>query len=881
MYKESSLIITKLNIPTVNSKLIKRSRIFEKLDGYLKYKLILINAPAGYGKTCLITSWISQRRKGKLITTWLSLDEEDNDPELFWSYFLLSFYKNIEKENCLSSYQISEQFNRLQLTNLINSVANLDRDVLMVIEDFNVITDYKIIKDLKYMIKNMPPNMHILISGRSFIDLGLAKFRVSGDILEINENDLIFTLEETSEFFNKVANISLSEEKCKLINNETEGWIAAMQIFALMMKNLNKNSFDKYINGNKNFIFNYIAEEVFSNLHEDIKKFLIFTSIFDQFSSEICNYVLGISNSEEIITEIAALNLFVISIDDEQKWFRYHNLFRSFLKSHLNDLETVKIYEVFNGIGEWYESKKQIRMAIENYIKGNNFKKTAELIQQISPQILHRGEANLLYKWNKMLPECIVNANPRLILNSAWGSSSDGNKEKVNEYINKIKELKYIDSKLKAEITALRSTNLIVIDDVDEIMEECKNVIKSLDPEEFLAQLINLNTAIAYFSKGKLNEATYYFEKCLSIGMETNQLYIVIMANIALTTLMKLRGEYSEIREKNEKLISNLVLKRKALLPTIGLLYEQLAEVYYEYNELKKSLKCAKKGLKLGIDGRDIWTIAENNLILAKIYKAMGLEKDSTSSMEKAEEIIKDNNLSDIRLRLECYKAEIKLQKELENPISKYLDEIILLKKVNMAVIYPDIYIVKARYYINENLLIKAKEIVDMLQISAEENGLLGLLIEVKILSSIIHNKLGNEAEALRELNSAINLSLKEKPIQVYLNKGNLVKELLNKIKRKFINNNSEEKNAYIDKLINGFKSNLRYNLMETTEPLKTREIEILRLIKDGASNFEISEELFISINTVKTHILNIYAKLDVHSRTKAVARAKELNLIE
>ncbi len=247
MYKETSLIITKLNIPTVGSKLIKRPNLFKKLNDYLKYKLILINAPAGYGKTALITSWLSQKQKRKEIIAWLSLDDEDNDLEVFWSYFLLSFYKNIEKENCASSYQWSEKFNRLQLVNFINRIASIDMDILMVIEDFNVITNYEIIKNLKYLIRNMPSNMHILLSSRNFTDLGLAKLRISESILDINENDLSFTLEETSQFFDKVMNISLSEEKCKLINNETEGWIAAMQMLALMMKNLDENSFDNYI----------------------------------------------------------------------------------------------------------------------------------------------------------------------------------------------------------------------------------------------------------------------------------------------------------------------------------------------------------------------------------------------------------------------------------------------------------------------------------------------------------------------------------------------------------------------------------------------------------------------------------------------------------
>ena len=881
MYKETSLIITKLNIPTVSSKLIRRPKLFNKLNDYLKYKLILINAPAGYGKTALITSWLSQKQKRKEVITWLSLDETDDDPEVFWSYFLLSFYKNIKKENGISSYQWSEKFNRLHLVNLINSIASIDMDMLMVIEDFNVITDCEIIKNLKYLIKNMPPNMHILISSRNLIDLGLAKLKMSENILEINENDLSFTLEETSQFFNKVMNISLPEEKCKLINNETEGWIAPMQMLALMMKNLYENSFDKYVCAHQNFIFNYIAEEVFSNLPENIKEFLIFTSIFDQFSSEVCNYALDISNSKEIINEIVSLNLFIISLDDEEKWFRYQNLFRSFLKKHLDNLGMTKTYALHNRVGEWHESKKQLSYAIENYIKGNNFEKAALLIQQISPEILCRGEAKLLYKWNKRLPEFIVNSSQRLILNSAWGASSDGNKEEVNKYIEKIKELKYIDSNMKNEIIALRSTNLIDINDIEEIIEDCENIIKNLEPKEFLAQMINFNLAIAYVGKGKINEAISYFEKCLSIGIETNQLYIVVVANTGLTSLMRLRGEYSQIKKQNEKIISNLILKRNVVLPTVGLLYAELAEIYNEWNDIEKALEYAKKGLKLGLDGEDLWTISYNYLVLAKIYSALGIEEDCISSIEKAEETIEENDLFDIRLRLECYKAEITLQKELENPISKWLDDIMIQKKENLAVVYPEIYVVKIRYYINEKMLNKAKEILDMLQINAVENELIGLLIQVKILSSIIYDKLENEKEALRELKYAIDLSLKENPIQVYLNEGNLMKELLKKLKRRFKTDNSKEKNAYIDKIINSFKSNTKHNIKETTISLKARETEVLKLIQEGASNSEISEELFISINTVKTHILNIYAKLDVHSRTKAVAKAKELNLID
>jgi LuxR family maltose regulon positive regulatory protein len=881
MYKDTSLIKTKLNIPTVSSKLIKRPSLFKKLDEYLKYKLILINAPAGYGKTALITSWLYQNKKEKVIISWLSLDEEDNDPEVFWSYFLLSFYEKMEKEDNLDSYEWAEKFNRLQIVNLINNISKLDRDVLMVIEDFHLITDCDIIKNLKYLIKNMPSNMHILVSTRNFINLGLAKLRISESVIEINENDLFFTLQETNQFFKKVMNISLSEEKCKLINSETEGWIAAMQLLGLAMKNLDEDNIEKYIHGNNKFVFNYIAEEIFSKLHEDIKDFLMYTSIFDWFSSEVSNYVLGISNSQEIIKELLAFNLFLIRLDNEDKWFRYQNLFRNFLKDHLDNLEIEKIHELYNKIGQWYESKNQVNIAIENYIKASNFERAVLLIQQVSGEILCRGEARVLDKWNKKLPEFIVNNNPRLILNSAWGAATDGNKEEVNKYINIVENLAHIDSNMKAEITALRSSNLIGENDELEIIEECKNTLEFLEPKEFLAQLLNLNIAIAYLSKGKVKEARFHFEKCLSIGVETNQLYIVVVASKALASSMILRGEYSELIKQNEKLISNLFLKRKVFIPTVGLLYAQLAEVYNEWNEFEKALEYAQKGLKLGLDGEDFWTISENYLALAKIYRAMGLDEDSVVFLEKAEETIEEKDLFDIKLRIECFKAEIMLQKGVEKPISKWLEAIMYQENENLAAVYPEIFVVKIKEYINKTMFIKAKEILAMLRICAEENHLTGLLIQVNILDSIIFSMLKNDDEAIKALNYVIHLSISEKPLQVFLKEGCLLKNLLVKFKSQLIADATDEKKVYVDKLINSFKPNLKQNLVETAIALKTREIEVLKLIQEGASNSEISEELFISINTVKTHILNIYAKLDVHSRTKAVAKAKELNLIE
>lgn len=886
MYQENLLITTKLNIPTICSKLINRPRLFKKLDTFLNYKLILITAPAGYGKTALATSWIAEKQKSKLITTWLSLDEEDNNPQLFWSYFLSSFYKNISvanemRESAKILFQSSALFNKLHLSHLINDIATLDVELLMVIDDFNVISDDRIIENLKFLIKNMPPNMHILISCRSLPDLGLARLRAADSVLEINQQDLCFTSEETTQFFNKVTGINLPCDKCNTIRNESEGWAAGMQMMALSMKDLNENNLGEHVHRNNRFIFDYITEEVFSNLNENIKEFLLYTSILEQFSSELCNYLLDIENSKEIIKEIESLNLFLIGLDSENNWFRYHNLFRSFLKKRLDNSEAKIVYQLFDKAAQWYELNKQINKAVENYIKGRNFKKAVHLIEQVSSEILCRGEAKLLHKWNQMLPADIVKTNPRLIMNSAWASSADGKTDRICEYIKIVQEFEQLPSRMKAEIVALYSSNPIgPNDDLDRIIEDCRNAVQCLQPKEFLTQLIVLNMASAYLFKGELSEAIHYYEKCLSISIETGESYIAIVAKKALITSRKWRGQYRQAEQESMKLVSSLNMNEDIVFPAAGLLYAGLSDVYYQWNELEKSLEMAKKGLNLGLAGEDNWTVAENYLMFAKIYNAMGLNKEYMDVIKKAGECLAGNQFFDTRLKLESYKAEISIRKRIIEPTSKWLSDIVPVMKGGLIIIYPEVYILKVRLYIYKNEFEKAREVLDILRRNAEKKELSGLLAELMILSSMIYDRLGDTKRAMIELEKAVQLSREQRMARIFLDEGSWMEEMLKKLEKDIKQDGMEDVLEFIDILLNCFKGNFKLDIIESEEILSLREIEILELIQQGATNSEISVKLFISINTVKSHLLNIYTKLDVHSRTRAVAKAKDLNLM-
>jgi LuxR family maltose regulon positive regulatory protein len=667
-----------------------------------------------------------------------------------------------------------------------------------------------------------------------------------------------------------------------MIRDEAEGWAAGMQMIALSMQmNFDEIVWDKHVQ-NKCFIFDYITEEVFLNLDENIKEFLLYTSILEQFSFELCNYLLNTNNSIEIIDKIESLNLFLIRLDSENNWFRYQNLFKSFLKKRLDNMDTKIVYQLYDRAAQWYELNQQRNKAIENYMKGKNYEKAIYLIEQISGDILCRGEAKLLAKWNNMLPVDIVKMNPRLIMNSAWTSLADGNIYKVWEYIKMVQDFEQLPTQMNAEIAALHSLcSLGQNADFDRIIDECKNAIQCLQPKEFLTQLIILNMASAYLFKGQLKEAVYYFEKCLCISMETREAYTAIVAGKALNSSRKWYGQYNKAEQESMKLISVLNRNGVAIIPAVGLLYAGLSDIYYQWNELEKSLEMAKKGLKIGLDGEDNWAIVENYLMCAKIYYAMGLSGEYVEVIKKAEECLANNNFFDSKLRVESYKAEVSIRERMIEPASQWLNDIESVVEDGLFIIYPEIYLLKIRLSIHNNEYKQAREILDILWRSAKKEELFGLLAELMILSSMICVQLGDTNRAVIELEKVVRLAREQKMVRLFLDEGSWMKEMLKKLEKHLRQNSMKEELEFTEGLLNCFKRNYKLDSIESAEILSFREIEVLELILQGATNAEISAKLYISINTVKSHLLNIYTKLDVHSRTRAVAKAKELNLIK
>lgn len=878
IYQEYMLIKTKFYIPTFRTGLVKRKRLLDRLKQNKNCKVIMITAPAGYGKTALISSYLNHS-ENKSKVTWITLDNDDNDEELFWSYFLMSFYRSIWikdeiKQKITTILCNTIPFSRLHLTYFINDIIELGIQIIMVLDNFGVIKNKKIINNLEFLIHHLPSNVQLILLSREYLNIALVKYKALGDILILTGEELSFTQEETISFFRTVKHINLSQEEYIKINYIFEGWITGMQLMEI--KDNNK-LLASQITENQ-LIYNYLTEEIINKLDSDTKNFLIKTSILESFCSELCDFLFYTDNSKEIIDRIENLNLFLICIDKEEKLFRYHRLFHNFLQTLVQGSEKQFQLSIYKKTSEWYEAKKCWKEAIDYTIKGKNFNKAVSLIEYLSKEIGHKGEANLLHKWNQYLPKEIVENNLRLLLNSAWAYSSGGNMSKLLWCIKEMRKFETIPVQLQVEITALYSCNLALPQiELDTILIRCKQTLKFLTPKEFLMQLICFNIGAILLLKGSIEESLYYFEKCYINSMESGNFYLAIISKKAIITSQIRNGELQNAEHEILEFLRTLDDTKVEILSAVGLLYAQLAEIYYQRNELLEALNMATKGSTYGELGEDIWTSGENYLILEKIYLAMNDKKNYENTKVKALSCLEGKNFFDLGIKLECHHIQTLILDGKLTLASRKISNLEEIVNPKLNLVYPEFVFLKTKFYMNKENFKMAKEILLSLKQSAKINKQKGLLCEIQVLLSTIYEKTGDSFHALNELEEAILLAQEQRSFQFFLNEGNLMERMLKRLERK--GNLKIAQTMFMESLICCFEmQSATYKLPENI--LSSREIEILNLVAQGAKNEEIADKLFVSKNTVKTHLLNIYTKLGVHSRTKAVSKAEALNII-
>ncbi|WML36694.1 LuxR C-terminal-related transcriptional regulator [Clostridium sp. OS1-26] len=878
-------IKAKFMIPKKKCKVIYRDELLNKLDKALNTKLTIISAPAGSGKTTSVISWISLRNLSDN-TIWISLDERDDNPEVFWSCFVAvieELRNNGFKCDAINFYDQDVSIESI-IEALLNSISSINKDLVFVMDDFHCIKNKDILLGIKNFIDSIPDNIHLIITSRTKPNINISKLRLDGEVTEIDRNELSFSLDETSEFLSNMG-VQIPEEGVKILNERTEGWIAGLQIAVLSMQE--KKDIMELVEGfcgSNKYVQDYFDEEVFCNQSEETIEFLLNTCILDELTADLCNAVNCQKNSQQILEKIYEENLFIEKLDCDGKSFRYYRLFKEFLINKVSGLNKDKIYEASSKAAEWYEGNGLINNAINQYVRVENFHQVEKLLEEeCIKKILSNDYFYVMY-WLENMPQDIIIKNPRLCITYMYiHIYDDSNYNKYLELTEKIIE-SYGDEEYRNECLGTLS---IVKGDKGLIRSEYKKSIKYyedalgyLKNDVFWSAIINLKLGIAYFySKDFVSERKSFDQAALlSQSYQDNSLSLVI--NRAMIFTKFLRGQLIECENICNECLSNNVsdeLKKPSLM---AIFYIILALVYYEKNEISKAEEYVLKGIKFAEKQGDFYTHYYTLCLGYYVYQGILMEKGSKGEIDKINEKIEelsqkygDNKLLDryhfhkLKDYFEIFKMERFMEYDKINLVEKRVT-IMDFRLTEEIVVFAKMLIFKGKF--DDALMLLNK----VLNFDKEQDNKY-LSIRAHIYRTEIFCQKDQYENATKDLREALNIGYENGFVRVFLFKHlKMSKILLKTIKAMKFNKDYHKMGEYLNRIL------ALYSTKENNELISKREKEVLMLIENGAKNSEIAQKLFISESTAKSHILNIFSKLGVRNRIQAVAKAKEIGII-
>jgi ATP/maltotriose-dependent transcriptional regulator MalT len=899
------ILATKLYIPQPRPNVVSRPRLTERLNEGLQRKLTLISAPAGFGKTTLVSAWLAGSSQP---AAWLSLDEGDNDPTRFLAYLVAALQKiavNIGEEvlSALNSSQPPPP--EWILTTLLNDIASISDPFVLVLDDYHMIEEKAVDQALTYLVEHLPPQMYLVIATREDPQLPLARLRARGQLTELRAADLRFTAPEAAEFLNQVMGLSLSAKDIAVLEDRTEGWIAGLQLAALSLQgHQNVAGFIRAFTGDHRYIVDYLVEEVLERQPAPVRSFLLQTSILDRLSGPLCDAVTGEEEGDARLEDLERGNFFVVPLDDKRHWYRYHHLFAEMLSAHLRAEQPDQVATLHRRASEWYEQHGSTPDAIHHALEAFDFERAADLVELAVPE-LHRSkqEATLL-GWLKALPEELIRFRPVLSVGYAWALLASGELEGVEARLREAErwldttvdrneralapsaEMVVVDEeefrRLPASIAVYRAAHAQTLGDVANTVKYARRVLDLLPEEDLLGRgAATALLGLASWTSGDLEAAHQAFADGMANVQMAGNLADAISGTIALADIRIAQGRLHEAMRTYERALQLAMEQGEPVPRGTADLYVGMSELYREQNDLQAAMQHLLRSKELGEhnglpQNRSRWYVA-----LARIREAQGDLDDALDLLHEAERLyIRDffPNVRPVaalvtRVWVEQGRVGEALGWAREQGLSVsdepyYLREFehITLARVLLAQYKSD----RA-----DRSMLEAMGLLERLLKAAQEGERTGSVIEILVLQAIAHQTQGDIPAALAPLSRALTLAEPEGYVRMFVDEGPAMVILLEEATKHGITPN------YVRHLLTVLgKTKDRTPVKQgLIEPLSERELEVLRLLATDLNGPEIARELVVSLNTMHTHTKNIYSKLGVNNRRAAVRRAEELNL--
>lgn len=873
-----SLLTAKFFLPSLPPKRVSRTRLTNRLTAGLAahHPLTLISAPAGYGKSTLAVEWLSALTKAKI--SWLSLEETDDEAGRFWLYFLAALRQveagfGAEMFAALEAGQVPPV--EVLVTNLTNEMQGWEAVHLLILDDFQFIQNPTILDVFNRLLAHQGQFFHLVILTREDPPLPLARLRARGQLTEIRAADLRFADDEGAHYLREGLGLELSASDVAHLTDRTEGWAAGLQLAGLSLKGReNPSVLIEALSGSHRFILSYLTEEVLQRQSATVQDFLLQTSILSRLTGSLCDAVTGATESAALLESLLAANLFIIPLDDEGRWYRYHHLFADLLQTQLHRQSPERLADLHQRASRWFEAENMIDEAIEQALAAGDFARVAGLLERFGWQLLNQGFVRKMEGWMQSIPAEWRTHSPRSSLGFAWMQLLRGDFPRVQHYLGQtlaVLEQKP-DAQLRAECLALQSNLFDSQGKVEAALETASQSLQLAAPENWRVRaLAQLGLGSGYRQAGNFEQAVAALLAAIQASRQTDELVTEMLA-VSHLTLMSLQfGRLRCAAETATRSVDWMERTNTAPPPIVGAVLGSLGRIHYEWNELGQAHEMLERGIRLATFTGHAASIVYGKVSLAQVFQATGDFDSAERALAEAQDLFRLGAPDWARPDLLARQVSLLLAQG--KPIAA---EAILcqsgLTPADEATHQTDVlHLAWLRLLVHQQNP-SARELAGRIICSAEANQRNGTLIQALVLGA----QAGGPANWLSR---ALELGEQEGYLRVFLDE----RVQMQKAEASRLDLTPNQR-AYFNKILVALGSSSKppiHHSEFSIHNLTDRELEVLRLLAEGLSYAEIAGRLVVSVNTVRYHVKGMYGKLGVEKQMQAVEKGRELGLIE
>ncbi|HST81203.1 MAG TPA: LuxR C-terminal-related transcriptional regulator [Kineosporiaceae bacterium] len=919
----AALLETKLYLPRPRVGLVRRPRLVERLDAASAAKLMLVSAPAGFGKSTLLAEWLAGEPAAPAAArsaAWLQLDRDDNDPTSFWTY-LIAALRTVMPELGASELALlaSPQPPSIQvvLTTLLNDLGTASGSIVLVLDDYHLIESHEIHDGMAFLLDHLPAHLQLVIASRADPAMPLARLRARGDLIELRAAELRFTPSEAATYLNGAMGLALTPQDVAALEQRTEGWIAALQLAALSIQGRDDvTGFIAGFAGDDRYIVDYLAEEVLQRQPPAVRDFLLQTSILRRLSAPLCDAVTGKTSGRATLEALDRGNLFVVPLDDRRHAYRYHHLFADVLRVRLTDESPELARRLHRRASDWYAENGDPSMAIEHALAGDHFERAADLVELAMPVARRDRQEITLRRWLELLPEEVMAVRPVLSNGYAGCLLTTGVIDGVDRHLRDAERwldvpleqragtgttrMVVVDQnefhRLPAALAVHRAGLALVTGDLSGTVAHAHRALHLIDETSDLLAVdydlgrgaANALIGLATWTAGDLNSARDGYLGSLESMRRAGHVADLLGCSIALADIQIALGRLRDAERTYDQALQLVADPARPLLRGTADMYVGLSALHRERNDFARARELLAISTTLGENGALPQNRYRQRVVSARIREAEGDLAGAVELLTEAQSVYVGDFSPNVR-PVPALRARVWIRQGRVDDVRGWVHERALSVADDLSYLREYEHITLARAVLAQpgtgreaglGTHDQASELLARLLGAAEAGHREGSVVEILMLQALAYRLRGDLPAALIPLERALRMAEPEGYVRIFVDEGPAMASLLTAAAGEGI------APGYVGGLLAALGGGQDEHVTRPPatealiDPLSRRELDVLRLLGSDLGGPEIARELVVSLNTVRTHTKNIYAKLGVTNRRAAVRRAGELDLL-